>query len=346
MHPDARTPRAAHADAAAPDALVRWRRRGPAAELLVAEPIGAPAWRRHVAPIAAMPAVGALAGVALGIGAAAGLFGVSLLVAWLANLPVLPLWALLGGVVLGPGIGGWVGRLVGRRRQRRAALRAAALDDVADSLGAAFGLDPRGLGGRALVPRVAETLRTGRPTVARVAGGRGAGEYRIDALGDGALRVTPLEPPVDESFIGQLVRALRPPAPPPSGPTAATDARMAELELRLATIERAGRIDRAHAAYPALVQLQVDRITEYRRLAARVEALAALPTDEARALSRRLERDLDEAVELMRVGVDELERDALGDAERDAAAHLAFLREKYAGPGPGGAGPRPGGSGG
>ena len=320
---------------AASSALVEWRRRGRTAERRLVEPHGAGVWRRHLVPIGGIPAAGAVTGAAIGAGVAAGAFGASLIAAAIAATPLLPLWVLLAGVLLGPSAGALVGWWLGRRRQLRAQVRAAALDDLADSVGAAFGLDGRAMAARPLVQRAGETLRTGRSTVARVAAGRGAGDYRIDPLGDGGLRVTPLERPVDESFVGRFVRALSSPAPAPSGPTAHSDARMAELELRLAHLERAGRIDRAHASYPALVVLQVDRITEYRRLAARAEAIAGLTTPEARELAERLQRDLDECVELMRAGVDELERAVLGDAGRDAEAHLVSLREKYERPAPG-----------
>ena len=145
--------------------------------------------------------------------------------------------------------------------------------------------------------------------------------------------MSPFERPSSRnSFIDDVVKATAMPITPAAGPKSATletDERMGQLERRLRVLEKTGAINASHPAYTKLVTLKVDRMTEYRVLAARLAGVKRLNTGQAAETATELERDLDRVVELMRRGVDELEQDVLGDARRNSDAHLDFLQQKY-----------------
>lgn len=311
--------------------LVRWRRRGSAAELRFAEPARAPVWHKHWVASKALPAatsvswwflgaVGhavATVGLVVGFGAA----GLDMAVVWLG--------ALVGLAI--PPAAGVAGYFSGRRRQRNADVRAVTMDDIGTATTEALGRDLRGMGGKALTQKVAEAMRDGRSQRAKVFTASGYVEYRIDPVDERTVTISPVDSTPEVGMLNQFVRAVNTQVVGnTSNVTAVSDRRIAALEHRLAAIEHAGEIDRNHPNYPAFVILQVDRLTEYRQLAARAEAIAAVDTPEARRTATELAKDLDHIVELMTVGVDELERDVLAASRRSSDAHLGFLKDKYA----------------
>ncbi|GGA62119.1 hypothetical protein GCM10011490_10650 [Pseudoclavibacter endophyticus] len=249
-----------------------------------------------------------------------------------AGLDLVPVWigSALGLVVPpGAGVGGYY---YGKLRQRQAETRALAIEDIDAAATAALGRDVRGLGAKALSQKVAAAMRHGRPERAKLLTASGYVEYRIDPVDDATVTIEPVEESPEASAFNQIVRAVNPSGRPLQGTdiTVPTDRRVAELERRLSAIERAGKIDASHPSYPQFVILQIDRLTEYRQLASRAEAIAEVDSPEARQMAVQLASDLDDMVELMTAGVAELERQVLADTKRSSDAQLGFLREKYA----------------
>lgn len=317
--------------ATGPDSGVRWRRRGRAVELRFAQPIGDPVWRQSVHGAESIPTWNAITagGVTGGAVALGSVYAAPWATTMLA-LPALPAWVGLavGAVAVPLAAGaGWLG---GLRQREHARARRLATTGIVDALGEGFGIDLGGAGARALIDRVAVAMRTGERQRAHVLTGRGHGRFTIEPSGEAQVLVAPIEVGDDGSLLGRLSRAVSMPTGAEATVTAEAESRRLLLEQRLDRIRAAGRIDARHASHPRLVTLQVDRMTEFRRLAARAEHLAKLPGEEARETVEKLVADLDEVLELMRVGADELEREVLDASVRDSDAHLVFLRDKYA----------------
>lgn len=312
--------------------MVRWRRRGSAAELRFGEPARSRMWRKNWFPAKALPVVTSIGWWFLGaVGHAVATTGFVIGFAT-AGLDVLTVWvgSLIG--LVAPPIAGVAGFFDGKRRQRRADARTDAIDEIDVATVEALGRDLRGAGGKALTQKVADAMREGRPQRAKVFTPSGYVEYRIDPVDDSTVAVAPLVATPEASAFNQFVRAVSVPLQghTPASVTAASDRRIAALEQRLSAIERAGEIDANHPCYPQFVILQIDRMTEYRQLAARAEAIAEVDTPDARRTVERLVGDLERIVELVSVGVDELEQDVLAASQRSSDAHLGFLRDKYA----------------
>ena len=325
---------------AASRAAVRWRRRGSSAELRFAEPSRSRNWRRSPIPAKALPAASAIGWWGTTVlahgGVMAGIFAVT--VASGADFVGLGIGAVTG-LVAAP-LAGVAGYFAGRRRQASASAHELTEGEIAQAATRAFGGELRGTPAKVLARKAADAMRDGRPHVARVITPHGQQEFRIEAIDRTSVRVAPVESavpitsPEHEGFATRFVRTVRE-AARPNGVTAGPDRRMAALERRLDAIERAGTIDRNHPCYPAFVLLYVDRLTEYRSLAARAEGIAELGTPEATARAAELARDLEQMVDLIAVGVDELEREVVDDSQRQSDEYLAFLREKYGRGGPG-----------
>ncbi|MGO2112646.1 MAG: hypothetical protein ACTH31_13650 [Pseudoclavibacter sp.] len=314
--------------------LVRWRRRGRAAELRFVEPARSKKWRRNVLPSKAMPALtsfgwwlaGTVTHATASVGALVG-FGA-------AGVDLLPVWiAVVAGLAVPPaaGVGGF---FHGKRRQREADARALAIGEIDSATTQALGRDVRGVGGKSLSQKIASVMRHGRTEHARLLTASGYVEYRIDPVDRSTVAIEPLGESPEARAFNETVRKVNAAAHQHVGIeiTVPTDRRVAGLEQRLAALEKVGGIDVNHPSYPQFVILQVDRLTEYRRLASRAEAIGEVESAEARAVAAQLSRDLDDMVELMSTGVDELERQVLADSKRTSDAYLGFLREKYATP--------------
>lgn len=307
-----------------PESEVGWRRHGSDTDLHFVAPVGDRMWRRNAVPAGTIPFWSGVGWGALGIGAGS-LAGVLELA---AAQPVMPL--IIAGAGAAAFIGGWLG---GKRRQRQVRARNAAIEAAGEALSQSYAVDLHGAAGAPVRARIRETLRTGEPGSVSTFTGRGHASFRVRAVSDNEIVVSPFErPSTRNSFIDDVVRATAMPITPAGGAKSATpeaDARMGQLEQRLRVIEKAGAITAAHPAYTRLVTLKVDRMTEYRVLAGRITAVKRLKTGQSEATVAELERDLDRVVELMRRGVDELEQEVLGDARRDSDAHLDFLQQKY-----------------
>lgn len=314
---------------AQPGSGVRWRRRGPALELIFDKPIGDKMWHRNAFSPGAIPwlwGIGwGIAGIA-GYAALAVLGGVISMFTGFALVP--PLLALLGGVVIGPAAG-IAGFLAGRKRQESVRERLATEYRYTDAITAAIGSDYRGAGAKTFLSKVAEVMRTGRPQRANVLSVNGYAEFKIEPIGDSSIRIQPLEVPAEGKLYNKLAHSFMKSSFDDRLITAPVDRRMAVLEERLETIQKVGHIDSRHPSYPSLAILQVDRITEYRRLASRANAVASLQSVDSQATAMELVADLERVVELMKVGVDELEEKILRDSEISSDAHLIFLRDKY-----------------
>lgn len=329
--------------------LVQWRRRGSAAELQFAVPARSKTWRTHWFPAAALPWVtsvgwwfmGAAAHATATVGAAIGFAA--------GGLELAPVWigSLIGLVV--PPAAGVAGYVNGRKRQAESEQRTRAIEGIDRAALEALGTDVRGFGGKSLSQKVADAMRRGTPQRARVLSTGGYVEYRIEPVDATTVSISPLESTPEAATFNQFVRSVGPAvtslgggrggggrggsngkAGRGRGVTAEVDARMRTLEDRLGAIERIGQIDKNHPSYPQFVILQVDRLTEYRHLASRAQAVSRVESPEARETTRELVDDLERIVDLVQVGVDALEREVLDASKRESDAHLGFLRDKYA----------------
>ena len=317
-------------DASGPDTGVRWQRYGAAVELRFDIPAGDPTWRQSGGEVESIPIWNAV--TAGGVTGGAVALGSVYAVPWLGTLmalPALPAWlGLAVGAVAVPVAAG-AGWLTGRRQREHARARRLAAEGIADALGSAFGGDFSGRGARSLVERIVQAMRTGERQRAHVLTSRGHGVFRVEPIDGSRVRVEQAAPDDGPGVLGRLSRAVSMPTAAAPTVTAEAESRRALLQQRLERLRAAGRIDARHAAWPRWTILAVDRMTEFRALAARAERLAGIPSDDARETVERLVDDLDEVLELMRAGAEELEREVLDASERDSDAHLRFLREKY-----------------
>lgn len=307
-----------------PESEVGWRRDGSDTDLVFVAPVGDKMWRRNAVPAGTIPFWSGVGWGALGLGAGslAGLLDLAVM------QPFMP--AVIAGAGAVAFIGGWLG---GKRRQRQVRARNAAIEAAGEALSQSYSADFRGAAGAPVRARIRETLRTGEPGSVSTFTGRGHASFRVRVGGDNEIVVSPFERPAGRnSFIDDVVKATAMPITPTGGAksvTPVTDERMGQLEKRLRVLEKAGAITASHPAYTKLVTLKVDRMTEYRVLAARLAGVKRLTTADAAATVAELEHDLDRVVELMSRGVDEIEQEVLGDARRDSDAHLDFLQQKY-----------------
>lgn len=307
-----------------PESEVGWRRDGSDTDLRFVAPVGDKMWRRNAVPAGTIPFWSGVGWGTLGLGAGSltGLLNLAVI------QPFMPV--VIAGVGAVAFIGGWLG---GKRRQRQVRARNAAIEAAGEALSQSYAADFRGAAGAPVRARIRETLRTGEPGSVSTVTGRGHASFRVRVNGDNEIVVSPFERPSSRnSFIDDVVKATAMPITPAAGPKSATletDERMGQLERRLRVLEKTGAINASHPAYTKLVTLKVDRMTEYRVLAARLAGVKRLNTGQAAETATELERDLDRVVELMRRGVDELEQDVLGDARRNSDAHLDFLQQKY-----------------
>lgn len=320
-----------HGDLAVPG--VRWRRRGNAIELNFDEQVGGKLWRRNVFSPSAIPAMRAIgwgiAGFATTATVSTGWF-LSSLVTDISFMP----WgvALLVCAASGP-VAGVIGYFQGRRKQRQVRSRISAENRIDRAITTGLGSEYRAAKAKSFSQKLMAALRTGQTQRANVLSLDGYHEFRIDPVDGHTVRIEPVEPTKEIGWFNQLAKSI--PAaggakqPADDSVTAEPDHRMALLEERLEAIRRTGEIDSSHMLYPKFVTLQVDRITEYHQLSARVSSVAALGTTEAQFAAYELVEDLENVIELMRVGVDELEDAVIEDAQLDSRAHLIFLHEKY-----------------
>ncbi|MDJ1372208.1 hypothetical protein C7K25_12645 [Gulosibacter molinativorax] len=308
---------------------MQWRRRGPALELNFEKPIGDKMWRKNAFSPGAIPwlwGIGwGVAGIA-GYAALAVIGGVISLFAGAAILP--PLAVLIGGLVVGPAAG-IAGFLAGRKKQDSVRERQATEYRYTEAITDAVGNEYRGAGAKTFLNKIAEVMRTGRPLRANVLSVNGYAEFSIEPIGPSSIRIQPLEIPAEGKLYNKLARQFVSKPVDESLVTAPVDKKMAVLEERLEAIRKVGNIDSRHQAYPQFSMLQVDRISEYRQLASRANRVASINSPEAQATAMELLENLDHVVDLMKVGVDELEVNVLKDAEIRSDAHLIFLRDKY-----------------
>lgn len=314
---------------AQPGTGVKWRRRGQAIELNFDRPIGDKMWRRNSLSPGAIPwmwGIGwGIVGIA-GYAALAVIGGVISLFAGFAIVP--PLLAILGGVIVGPAaaIGGFI---AGRKKQLSVTQRLDTEYQYTEAITEAVGNDYRGAGAKTFLNKVAEVMRTGRPQRAKVLSVNGYAEFKIEPIGQSSLRIQPVEVPKEGQIYNRLAQSFTTSSVDKTLITAPVDEKMAVLEERLETIRRVGHVDTRHPNYAQFAVLEVDRISEYRKLATRANAVASMQSVEAQATALELVEDLERVVDLMKVGVDELEDKILKDSEIKSDAHLLFLRDKY-----------------
>lgn len=308
---------------------VKWRRRGPALELNFDTPIGDKMWRKNAFGAGAIPWLWGLGWGVLGVVGYAALAVVGGVISLFAGAAIVPpLLVILGGVVVGPAaaLGGF---FAGRKRQQSVRARQATEYRYTEAITAGVGTDFRGAGAKTFLSKIAEVMRTGRPQRANVLSVNGYAEFKIEPIGQSSIRIQPIEVPAEGKLYNKLAKTFVARPVDPNHVTTPVDEKMAVLEERLETIRQVGHIDSNHPNYASFAILQVDRITEYRRLAARANSVASLNSVEAQATAMELVADLEHVVELMKVGVDDLEEKILKDSEISSDAHLIFLRDKY-----------------
>lgn len=313
---------------AQPGTGVKWRRRGSALELNFDTPIGDKMWRKNAFSPGAIPW---LWGIGWGIAGVVGYTALAVIggvISLVAGFAIPPLLATLVGLVVAPA-SAIAGYLAGKKKQQSVRARQDTEYRYTEAITAAVGNDYRGAGAKTFLNKVAEVMRTGRPQRANVLSVNGYAEFKIEPIGESSIRIQPLEVPAEGKLYNKLAQSLTTKTVDETLITAPVDRRMAVLEERLETLQKVGHIDSRHPDYASFVILQVDRITEYRRLASRANAVAAMRSVEAQATAMELVEDLEHVVDLMKVGVDELEERVLRDSEISSDAHLLFLRDKY-----------------
>ncbi|KAB1640693.1 hypothetical protein [Gulosibacter chungangensis] len=314
---------------AQPGPAVQWRRRGPALELNFGKPIGDKMWRRNTFSPGAIPWLWGIGWGILGVAGYATLAVIGGVISLFAGFAIVPpLLTIVGGVVVGPvaAIGGF---LAGRKKQQSVQERLATEYQYSEAITDAVGNDYRGAGAKTFLNKIAEVMRTGRPQRAKVLSVNGYAEFKIEPIGHSSLRIQPVEVPKEGQLYNKLAQSFTTKSVDKTLVTAPADEKMAVLEERLETIRKVGHIDTRHPNYAQFAVLQVDRITEYRRLASRANAVASMQSLEAQGTAMELVAELDDMVGLMKVGVDDLEEKILRDSEINSDAHLLFLRDKY-----------------
>ncbi|MGO1543053.1 MAG: hypothetical protein ACTHXA_01805 [Gulosibacter sp.] len=313
---------------AQPGTGVRWRRRGAALELDFDKPIGDAMWKRNAFSPGAIPIMWGLGWGVLGVGAYAALAVVGGVISLFSGFAIPAGLAILGGVLVGP-VSAIAGFFAGRRRAKYVRQRQYSEDQYTEAVSTALGSVYRGVGAKSFLQKISEVMRTGRPQKANVLSVSGYAEFRIEPVGESTIRIRPTEIPTEGKWYNKFANSLQLGSIDETKLTAPVDRKMAVLEERLDAIQKIGHIDSKHPSYPSFIILQVDRITEYRKLAVRANAVASMDTPDSQATALELVEDLERVVELMKVGVDELEQKILVDSEISSDAHLMFLREKY-----------------